>query len=67
MRRSTRRTGAFEFRLRLPGDVDAEKVTAEMSAGVLTVTVPKAEGAKPRHIQITESSESGESGESGGR
>ncbi|MFF4745015.1 Hsp20/alpha crystallin family protein [Streptomyces chengbuensis] len=59
LRRSTRRTGAFEYRLRLPGDVDAEKVTAEMSAGVLTVTVPKAEVAKPRHIQITESSESG--------
>lgn len=59
LRRGTRRTGAFEYRLRLPGEVDAEKVTAEMSAGVLTVTVPKTEVAKPRHIQITESSESG--------
>ncbi|MEV6741247.1 Hsp20/alpha crystallin family protein [Streptomyces sp. NPDC051104] len=59
LRRGTRRTGAFEYRLRLPGEVDAEKVTAQMSAGVLTVTVPKAEVAKPRHIQITESSESG--------
>ncbi|MGW2940065.1 Hsp20/alpha crystallin family protein [Streptomyces sp. NPDC001156] len=64
LRRGTRRTGAFEYRLRLPGEVDAEKVTAEMSAGVLTVTVPKAEVAKPRHVQITES---GERGESGGR
>jgi HSP20 family protein len=62
LRRGTRRTGAFEYRLRLPGEVDAEKVTAQMSAGVLTVTVPKAEVAKPRHIQITESSESSESG-----
>ncbi|MFF3465363.1 Hsp20/alpha crystallin family protein [Streptomyces sp. NPDC002619] len=59
LRRGTRRTGAFEYRLRLPGEVDAEKVTAEMSAGVLTVTVPKAEVAKPRHVQITESGESG--------
>jgi HSP20 family protein len=64
LRRGTRRTGAFEYRLRLPGEVDAEKVTAEMSGGVLTVTVPKAEVAKPRHVQITES---GERGESGGR
>ncbi|KUJ42286.1 heat-shock protein [Streptomyces sp. NRRL F-5122] len=64
LRRGTRRTGAFEYRLRLPGEVDAEKVKAEMSGGVLTVTVPKAEVAKPRHVQITES---GERGESGGR
>lgn len=60
LRRRARRTGAFEYRLRLPGEVDTEKVTAEMSAGVLTVTVPKAEVAKPRHIQITESGESGD-------
>lgn len=58
LRRRARRTGAFEYRLRLPGEVNTEKVTAEMSAGVLTVTVPKAEVAKPRHIQITESGES---------
>jgi HSP20 family protein len=44
---------------RLPGGVDAEKVTADMSAGVLTVTVPKAEVTKPRHIRITEINESG--------
>ncbi|MFF2202258.1 Hsp20/alpha crystallin family protein [Streptomyces sp. NPDC058145] len=55
----TRRTGTFEYRLRLPGEVDAEKVTADMSAGVLTVTVPKAEVTKPRHIRITEINESG--------
>ncbi|MEV5013949.1 Hsp20/alpha crystallin family protein [Streptomyces sp. NPDC053780] len=58
LRRRARRTGAFEYRLRLPGEVDTERVTAEMSTGVLTVTVPKAEAAKPRHIQITESDES---------
>ncbi|MER7665848.1 MULTISPECIES: Hsp20/alpha crystallin family protein [unclassified Streptomyces] len=58
LRRSTRRTGSFEYRLRLPGEIDTEKITAEMSNGVLTVTVPKAEVAKPRHIEITESSAS---------
>ncbi|MFD0055933.1 Hsp20/alpha crystallin family protein [Streptomyces sp. NPDC127168] len=58
LRRRARRTGAFEYRLRLPGEVDAERVTADISTGVLTVTVPKAEAAKPRHIQVTESDES---------
>ncbi|MEU8749759.1 Hsp20/alpha crystallin family protein [Streptomyces chartreusis] len=60
LRRSTRRTGSFEYRLRLPGEVDAEKVNAEMSDGVLTITVPKAEVAKPRHIEISDTSESTE-------
>lgn len=59
LRRSTRRTGFFEYRLWPPGEIDTEKTTAEMSNGVLTVTVPKAEVAKPRRIEITESSESG--------
>lgn len=57
LRRSTRRTGSFEYRLRLPGEVDTEKINAQMSDGVLTITVPKAEVAKPRHIEISETSE----------
>ncbi|MFD5407029.1 Hsp20/alpha crystallin family protein [Streptomyces griseorubiginosus] len=61
LRRSTRRTGSFEYRLRLPGEVDTEKVNARISDGVLTITVPKAEVAKPRHIEISEESESTES------
>ncbi|MFJ8632069.1 Hsp20/alpha crystallin family protein [Streptomyces sp. NPDC093568] len=58
LRRSTRRTGAFEYRLRLPGEVDTEKINAQMSDGVLAITVPKAEVAKPRHVEISEASES---------
>ncbi|MEU4133025.1 Hsp20/alpha crystallin family protein [Streptomyces wuyuanensis] len=58
LRRSTRRTGAFEYRLRLPGEVDTEKINAQMSDGVLSITVPKAEVAKPRHVEISETSES---------
>ena len=57
-RRSTRRTVAFDYRLRLPGEVDTEKINAQMSDGVLTITVPKAEVAKPRHVEIRETSES---------
>ncbi|MDP8928091.1 MAG: Hsp20/alpha crystallin family protein [Actinomycetota bacterium] len=50
----TRRTGRFEYRTSLPRDVDAEKIEATMTEGVLTVRVPKSEQAKPRRIQITE-------------
>jgi HSP20 family protein len=52
-RHSTRRTGRFELRTYLPGDVNADAVTAQLSDGVLTVTVPKAEAAKPRKVEIT--------------
>ncbi|AQA11529.1 MULTISPECIES: Hsp20/alpha crystallin family protein [Streptomyces] len=55
LRRSGRRTGRFEYRLLLPSEVNTEGVKAAMSDGVLTITVPKAETAKPRHIEITES------------
>jgi len=51
--RGTRRTGRFEFRTYLPGEVNADAVTAQLSDGVLTVTVPKSEAAKPRKIEIT--------------
>ncbi|MGY6024872.1 Hsp20/alpha crystallin family protein [Streptomyces spinosirectus] len=61
LRRSTRRTGAFEYRLRLPGELDTEKINAKMKDGVLTITVPKAEVAKPRRVEISETSESTES------
>jgi HSP20 family protein len=51
--RKTRRTGRFELRTLLPGEVDAERVEARLSDGVLTLTVPKAAAAKPRHIEVT--------------
>lgn len=56
LRRSTRRTGRFEYRMVLPSEVNTEGVEAGMSEGVLTITVPKAEVAKPRHVEITERS-----------
>ncbi|MET7907333.1 Hsp20/alpha crystallin family protein [Streptomyces avermitilis] len=61
LRRSTRRVGAFEYRLRLPGELDTDKIKADMQDGVLSITVPKAEVAKPRHVEISETSESTES------
>ncbi|MEV6164932.1 Hsp20/alpha crystallin family protein [Streptomyces sp. NPDC052052] len=55
LRRSTRRTGHFEYHALLPSDVSAEDVSASLNDGVLTVTVPKARTAKPRHVAISES------------
>ncbi|MFE6684936.1 Hsp20/alpha crystallin family protein [Streptomyces sp. NPDC057743] len=54
LRRTTRRTGRFEYRAALPVDVRADEVTANLTDGVLTVTLPKAEPATPRRIEITE-------------
>jgi HSP20 family protein len=37
----------------LPAEVDAEKATATVKNGVLTVILPKAEALKPRQITVT--------------
>jgi len=52
-RRSSRRTGQFEYRTLLPGDIKAGQVKADLHDGVLTVTLPKAEEAKPSRVQIS--------------
>lgn len=52
IRRATRRTGDFEYRILLPAAVKAEEIAASLTEGVLTVTAPKAQDAKPRHIEI---------------
>jgi HSP20 family protein len=52
IRRRTRRTGRFEYRVRLPDQVDASKIEGSLDQGVLTVRVPKAERAKRQKIQI---------------
>jgi len=36
----------------LPASVDAAKITAQYKDGVLTVTLPKAEEAKPKQIDV---------------
>ena len=44
--------GPFEQRVTLPGAVDADRVTAKLNQGVLAITLPKTEAAKPRKIAI---------------
>jgi len=44
--------GAFRRTFTLPGSVDASKVQANYTDGVLTVTLPRREEARPKQIQI---------------
>jgi HSP20 family protein len=52
LRRRSRRTGAFECRISLPGEADTEHVDAGLRDGVLTVRVPKPEHARPHRIDV---------------
>lgn len=49
---SERMTGTFERSVRVPEFVDAEHISATFVDGLLTVTVPKAQAAQPRKIQV---------------
>lgn len=53
LRRSTRVTGEFSYELLLPGQVDEKAVTASMTGGVLTITLPKSSEEKPTHITVS--------------
>jgi HSP20 family protein len=48
--------GTFERSVRLPEYVDGAKIAADLANGVLTVTVPKAQAAQARKIEITTAS-----------
>jgi HSP20 family protein len=50
--RRERRFGSVSRRLALPGVVDESAVKAELKDGVLTLTIPVPEKAKPRRIEI---------------
>ena len=50
--RTERFLGKFQRSLTLPVSVDANKVQAAYKDGILTVTLPKAEEAKPKHIEV---------------
>ena len=45
--------GSFNRTLRLPTVIDADNVEAKITDGVLTLTLPKAESARPKKIKIT--------------
>ena len=47
-----RRYGRFSRSVRLPHSVDADKVEADYAEGMLTLTLPKTEGARVKVIPI---------------
>ena len=50
--RTERYVGSFRRSITLPARVDANKVSATYRDGILTVTLPKAEEAKPKRIEV---------------
>lgn len=50
--RSERYFGRFQRSVTLPHAVDPQKIQATYKDGVLTVTLPKSEEAKPKQIQV---------------
>jgi len=50
--RKERAEGAFSRSVTLPAEIDAGRVDARYAAGILSVTLPKSEGAKPRQIVV---------------
>ncbi len=50
--RREREAGRFSRVVSLPREINPDQVEAGLVNGVLTVVVPKAEAAKPRHISV---------------
>lgn len=47
------RAGSFHRAVALPASVNGEKASAEYKDGVLKITIPKEERAKPKQIKIS--------------
>ena len=50
--RVERLNSSFTKSFTLSADVDVDKVVAELGDGILTLTLPKLEAAKPKQIEI---------------
>jgi HSP20 family protein len=51
--RNERSAGRFVRTLEMPASVDADKVKAQYANGLLRITLPKAEKAKPKQIEVS--------------
>lgn len=51
--RRERGVGEFSRTVVLPDKVDADRVEAALTAGVLTIRLPKSEAAKPKRIPVS--------------
>jgi HSP20 family protein len=45
-------SGSFSRSLRMPEHIDGDRISADYRDGLLTVTIPKAEIAQPRRIEV---------------
>ena len=45
-------TGTFQRAFTLPENVDADKIDAEYTNGILTIKIPKTEAARPKEIKV---------------
>jgi len=52
LHRIERSYGSFERSFSLPSGLKSEKIDAAYKDGVLTITLPKAESAKPKEIEV---------------
>jgi HSP20 family protein len=50
--RRERESGSFSRAIRLPAEVDGDRAEATYVAGILTITLPLREAAKPREIPV---------------
>ena len=50
--RQERSAGEFNRVVRLPFEIDADKVDASLKEGVLLIRLPKADSAKPKKIKV---------------
>ncbi len=53
-RRQERPQGQWQRSISLPDRVDVDKLSAELSNGILKIHLPKAPEARPRHIPVVE-------------
>ncbi len=58
---SERQQGTFSRQLLLGESLDSDRVEASYDDGVLTITIPVAEQAKPRRIEVSSRSEAAKS------
>lgn len=45
--------GPYRRSFQIPNEIDPSKIAAQMSDGIMTLELPKAETAKPRRIQVS--------------